>query len=186
MKRSRFPESENLLDPIDILLAMAEIAIAILGFGGVVAAFASAPEYGSKELFSTRLAGLLGSAMNALMLSLLPVYFAAGDAPVPWGGLSCLQAVELFSFSTVFAYLWYQNPYGNPVIGALGVGGTATLGGFQLYNFLYAGTFQAYFSGLLWQTLLPAFLFARMAQVVLTAHRAKREPLEEREDPASR
>lgn len=159
------------MEPVDILLGMAEIAIAILGFGGVVAAFAGAPEPGGEQLYATRLAGLLASALNALVLSLVPLYFASGGGAVPWGALSAFQALELFSFGGYFVYAWYKNPYGSAILGVVGIVGSGSLGWFQLQNFLYAGTFQTYFAGLIWQTLLPALLFARMAQVILTAGR---------------
>ena len=155
------------MEPGDVLLTLAEIALGLLGFGGLVGAFAGAQEEGAEWLFRRRLAGMLGAAVNALILSLLPLYWVMGDAVVPWGGLSMIQAVELISWGSFFAYGWWKAGVGNPVLGSVGCGGAWLLGAYEAYNFFVVGGFQIYLAGLLFQIVLPAILFARMAQVIL-------------------
>lgn len=159
------------MEPYEALLETSELALGLLGFGGVVVAFSGAPEEQGEALYAGRLAGLLGSSANALIFSILPLYFHAASDPVPWGTLSLVQGLVLVLFAAVHALLWYRSGAGSWVIGLLGMSGTLALAGFQFANWLGEGSFQAYLAAVLWQLFIPTVLFARMAQVLLTRRR---------------
>lgn len=155
------------MEPSDVFLTTAELAIAVVGFSGVVAAFRAKGEARGDELYRVRLTALLGVASTALVASLLPLYFLAGAEPVSWPALAGTQALLLWFYVGYFGWQWLQVRAGSRLFGLFGMLGTIALASFQTHGWLHGGDFQLYLSGLLWQLAIAAIVFVRMAIVML-------------------
>ena len=155
------------MQPQDALLTMSEVAVGLLGFGGVVVAFSST-EARANELYRIRLAGLLGAAASVLLLSILPLYYLAAGESVAWDALCGIQGCAMGVFAAFFLREWYRLGTGSRVLGTIGVVGTSSLGVYELEGWLHDGDFQQYLVGLLWQLGVSTIMFVRMAQVSLS------------------
>lgn len=159
------------MEPQDALLTIAELAVGLLGFAGVVVAFRASSEPYADELQLLRLTGLMGSAASVLILAVLPLYSLAGTEPVAWDHLCGIQALVLASFAGYFLYRWRRLGTGSRFLGGIGVLVTFALAAYEFAGWARDGDFQQYLVGLQWQLVGAAILFVRMAQVSLVRPR---------------
>ena len=157
---------------VDILLTMAEVAIALAGFAGVVTAFQrwGAGEWPPASLIRFR--SMVELSLGAFAFSLIPLVFVLGDISgrATWATCSVLLAVFIVA----------RHGFSIMRIGGFGGGG----GDVRLAYFYYSGStvavaalllnsadvgfhrsFTGYFLGLLWVSLHAAMNFFRLTYV---------------------
>jgi hypothetical protein len=156
------------VDPSDALLTICELAIAILGFAGVVTLLQS-PEMRQRTQNRFRLRIMVEHAIGSLVFSLLGIALIAshGSGPLTWSVASGTLAVFLPAHAVsgqirlhrIFDSSAY--PAFNTFI--LSAQAVATL--IQILNalgVLFERSFTGYFIGLAWLLLFAAILFVRV------------------------
>ena len=155
----------------ELLLTIAQTALGIAGFSGVMSAFMKRPgKLTSVETY--RVGVLLGISFSAMFLAFLPLVLDAlgSAAPRLWAGASAAMAAFSIAALTVFLLASWRisrhapeifNPW---VIGATALGHLANVV-LQLVNATDAGGVPApgiYVTGLLWYLFHAALQFSRM------------------------
>lgn len=153
----------------DLLLTIAELALALAGFSGVMTAFMKRPgQLTTVEVY--RLAVLLGIAFGATFLALLPLVLAqlgAGGAPL-WRGASAVMAaysaiaVAVFLVSSRYISRRAPELFNWYLMGGIAAGHAANIL-LQLVNAARpAAAPGLYTIGLLWYLFHGAVQFSRI------------------------
>lgn len=159
------------MDPTETLLAIAQIALGLAGFGGIFVALGRERAETRRPADVYRLTLLLSTALSTLVLSLLPVALRAVGLPeaVVWAVSSAVMAALLVSLAVVTVRM--RRPHREeirageaPLVATLiWVLSVATLVA-QLANAagLFAAGFGVFFGGLVFLVAFGSYLFARM------------------------
>ncbi len=164
------------MQEIDILLTMAEVAIALAGFAGVVTAFQRRGAGGSPPGTLTRFRSMVENSLGAFAFSLVPLPFLLSGASesTTWGACSLLLALFII-LRHAFSFHRSGGPAasgGDPRLVYFYYAGSAVAIAVLLVNaggFLFNRSFAGYFIGLLWVSLHAAMNFFRLTYVGLTS-----------------
>ncbi len=153
----------------DTLLTLAEVAVALAGFSGVVTAFQTRGRPWSR-FDSVRLWNLLRFSLALLFFSLLPLaWLAAGESP--WVVCSAVFGLTAAGQAIVSASFAIRRPPGTqPVVAAsLAAGGLAAAIALSLNTLgvLFERSFTGYLVGLLWLVVASAVFFVRLVYLGL-------------------
>ncbi len=161
---------------VDILLTMAEIAIALAGFAGVATAFLRRGAGSWPPGSLVRFRSMVENSLGAFAFSLIPLAFVLAEVSddTTWALCSVLLAVfivmrQLFSVRRSGGAIASG---GNPRIVYFYYAGSTAAVTALLLNSASLGfdqSFTGYFLGLLWVTFHAATSFFRLIYVSLTA-----------------
>jgi len=155
----------------ELLLTIAQTALGIAGFSGVMSAFMKRPgKLTTVEAY--RVGVLLGISFSAMFLAFLPLLLGAMGSTVPRLWVVASAAMAAFSIVALSIFLlasWRISRQAPEIFNAWVMGATA-LGHFanivlQLVNAAHAGGVSAsgiYVAGLLWYLFHAAMQFSRM------------------------
>jgi hypothetical protein len=159
------------VDPTETLLAIAQIALGLAGFGGIFVALGRERAETRRPADVYRLTLLLSTALSTLVLSLLPVALRALGLPeaAVWALSSTVMSALLVGLALVTVRMRRPHreeirageaPFVAMLIWVLSV---ATLVA-QLANAggLFAAGFGVFFAGLVFLVAFGSYLFARM------------------------
>ena len=151
------------------LLTLAELAVALAGFAGVVTAFQRRARPWTRH-DSMRLWNMLRFALALLFFALLPLAWVAADSD-PWVICTALLGLTVAGQAGVSSWLAITRPPGTQLFVALflGLGGAIVAAVILLSaaGALLEQPFAAYFIGLLWLVLASALFFVRLVYLGL-------------------
>ena len=160
------------MDPAEALLAIAQIALGLAGFGGIFVAVSRERAETRRPADTYRLILLLATALSTLVLSLLPVAFRAIGLPDTsvWAVSSAIMAALIACLAVAIVRMRRAHREeiraGEAPLAAAAIWTLAliTLAA-QLANgagLLAARGFGVFFGGLLFLVAFGSYLFARM------------------------
>ena len=157
------------MDAEETLLTLAELAVALAGFSGVVTAFQTRGRPWSR-FDSGRLWNMLRFALALLFFSLLPlVWLAAGESP--WVACSALLGVTAAAQAVVSASHAVRRPPGtHPYVATfMAAGGliSAIVLSLNTLGVLFLQSFTGYFIGLFWLLIASSVFFVRLVYLGL-------------------
>lgn len=157
---------------VDILLTMAEVAIALAGFAGVVTAFQRRGSGSWPPGSLIRFLSMVENSLGAFAFSLIPLAFLTGDVPERTTWATCSVLLALFiAMRQFFAIRRLRGPGGDggdPRIANFYYSGSAVAVTVLLLNAASLGFhrgFTGYFLGLLWISFHAAMSFFRLTYV---------------------
>jgi hypothetical protein len=156
----------------DVLLSLAQISTALLGFAGVVVAFQSRRDVRAKPNLE-RFSMMVAFALAALLFSLLPVILSYARVPqsAVWRS-SSIALIGFLVFPTVGSVynLVRRRQAFSPIISSVIGAGSAVSGALQLVNAVGAEaamSFAAYLVGVVWLLCASVVFFLRLVQLGL-------------------
>ena len=151
------------MDPADTLLTLGELAIALVGFAGVVTVFQMRSHW--NEHHAQRLWNMLRLALSLLFFSLLPIAWLAADRS-PWLVCSALLSVMLIVQAAISTRAIFTRGDGVNVYFAsvLLVGGWTSVIVMILntLGIVFERGFSGYFVGLFWLVMATTMFFTRL------------------------
>jgi hypothetical protein len=156
----------------DVLLSMAEVAVALLGFAAIITVFRQRDAWRPDGRFWAMIAAGVGT----LVFSLFPLPFLfGGSAPAStWQVCSALLGLYALGYCVLLADSFRRDraagSASNVPIFSVVFGGSALAGAFLLVSAIgYLGDpqFWPYLVGLIWFQVLTATLFVRLLVVWL-------------------
>jgi hypothetical protein len=165
-------DAKSLMDESDVLLAMAEIAVALLGFAAIVSVFSQRGTWRPDGRFWA----MVGSGIGTLVFSMLPLPFLfAGVEPASaWRSCNALLGLFALGYCVLMIHSYRRDLAAdsapNVPIFAVLLGGSACVCPFLLASAIgYFGDaqFWPYLIGIVWFQVLTATLFVRLLVVWL-------------------
>jgi len=155
----------------DVFLSIAELALAVAGFSGVITAFMKRPgKLSSVEAY--RIGVLLGITFGAVFLALLPVVLEQFGLAAPrlWATASTVMAVcstvalSVFLYSSRLIHRLAPEIFNRYMMGAMAAGHVVNIA-LQILNAMWASEDHSagiYTVGLCWYLIHAAVQFSRM------------------------
>jgi hypothetical protein len=162
-------QAVRIVDELGSFETLAQIALGIAGFSGVVVAVSDRPA-DQERSDSLRILSLLVVSLGALVLALLPSGLALADVPRAWiwRSGSAAAVVATSAWAAYFPRRMGRLPRGvlfpTPILASLSVLSVVNLGA-QLLNSagLFPGTAASiYYFGIVWALLFSAAIFANV------------------------
>ncbi len=151
------------MSPDSALSTIAEVAIAVAGFGGVVAAIVSVTPRGLSDTARVYFSGLFTASITIISLSVIPQVLDSAplEEKTIWRASSGLHALYL-----VGALAWRSWQLRTADEGIMAIGSVTTLSLvvalIQIFNGVWLHTAWVYLAGLLVHTLVAFSLFPRL------------------------
>ena len=158
-----------IVDQGEVLLTLAEVAVAFAGFSGVVAVFGRRDPTSWSFADRVRFSSLVASSLSLLLLCILPFTLLALQIPEEsvWRGLSAFVAVY-FIVSNVFfvrrmrAASASERAELTVIVLRVFRTGQVLVVILSVYNAVLVGEFGLFLAALTWLLIQSGFLFARM------------------------
>ena len=161
-----------LMDPADTLLTLGELAVALVGFAGVVTVFQMRQHW--NEHHAQRLWNMLRLAFALLFFSLLPLAWLAADRS-PWVLCSALLGLMLTIQAIMSTRSFFKRGEGVNVYFAtiLVIGGwtSVVVLGLNTLGIAFERGFAGYFIGLFWLVMATTMFFTRLVYLGFVADR---------------
>lgn len=158
------------MDAEGTLLGLADLAVALAGFAGVVTAFQIRARPWSR-FDSQRLFNMLIFAFALLFFSLLPIVWLAA-AEYPWATCSALLGVTAAAQCVVSTSRAVLRPPGTQTYVAMFMAAGGLMSAIVLwlntFGVLFQRSFTGYFIGLFWLVIASAVFFARLVYLGLS------------------
>ena len=153
----------------DILLALAEVSVALAGFSGVVAVFGRRDPGTWSFADRFRFFSLVHTSLSTLILCVLPfglfaVHLAEGSV---WGAMSALYisyviVTAIFTLRRLRGATSSERAEFTPIVLPVVLSAQALIAGFNIYNVAVGATFGPFLVALIFVLAQSSFLFARM------------------------
>jgi len=156
----------------DVLLAMAEVSVALLGFSAIVSVFRQRGDWRPDGRFWSMVAAGIGT----LVFSLLPLPFLFGGVAPTTTWQVCISLLGLYALGfSVFLTTRFRSDLAatsapSPPIFLLLLGGSVFAGAFLLLSvpgYLGEPRFWVFLVGLIWFQVVTAVFFVRLLVVWL-------------------
>ena len=155
------------MDHLDLLQTLAEVAVALAGFSGVVTVFGRRHTGEWDPVDRLHLSFMLETSFAVLFLSILPFALLALDLSPrsTWATMSGVFAAFLVAVDAAAFFRWRRLPSDQRLGGIFLV--CTSLGDWsvfvlQLFNAFSAREFSLYFIGLIWLLFACALSFVRL------------------------